>query len=192
MNSYKDTFKTVNVNGTFNGWCGSCNTLTDADKDGIYEITMPLNANDTFEYLYTLDGWRVKETWAGGESCTKTTGTNTNRMSAVAKDSALPAVCWEKCVSCLTAATTNLSSSNVRIYPNPTEGTVNLVAGLAKETSGTIEVIDMLGHKLHTENFSGKSVKTSINMNNMKSGLYMMIINTPGSRYQERVFLNNK
>jgi hypothetical protein len=95
-------------------------------------------------------------------------------------------------VSCLTAATTNLSSSNVRIYPNPTEGTVNLVAGLAKETSGTIEVIDMLGHKLHTENFSGKSVKTSINMNNMKSGLYMVIINTPGSRYQERVFLNNK
>jgi len=35
-------------------------------------------------------------------------------------------------------------------------------------------------------------VKTSINMNNMKSGLYMVIINTPGSRYQERVFLNNK
>lgn len=192
MNGYKDTFKTVNINGTFNGWCGSCNTLTDANKDGIYEITMPLNANDTFEYLYTLDGWRVKETWAGGESCTKTTGTNVNRMSVVAKDSTLPAVCWEKCVSCLTAATTNLSSSNVRIYPNPTEGTVNLFAGLAKETTGTIEVIDMLGHKLHTEDFSGKSIKTSINMNNMKSGLYMVIINTPGSRYQERVFLNNK
>ena len=26
---------TVNLNGTFNGWCGSCNPMTDADNDSV-------------------------------------------------------------------------------------------------------------------------------------------------------------
>ena len=192
MSKNTSTFTAVHINGSFNGWCGTCNPMTDANNDKIYEITLPLNATDTFEYLFTLDGWATKEIFAGGESCTKTTGQFTNRMGVVTADTTLPAYCWEKCVSCLTAGTSALNSNNIRIYPNPTEGTVNLDAGLAKETSGTIEVVDMLGHKLYSENFNGKSINTSINMNNMKSGLYMVIISTPGSRYQERIFINSK
>ena len=39
----------VNINGTFNGWCGECNPMTDDDSDGIYNITMPLTTNTMYE-----------------------------------------------------------------------------------------------------------------------------------------------
>ncbi|MFM8977305.1 MAG: hypothetical protein ACKOJE_04560, partial [Bacteroidota bacterium] len=44
---------TVHINGTFNGWCGSCNTMTDANNDSIYEITLPLLAG-AIEYKFTV------------------------------------------------------------------------------------------------------------------------------------------
>jgi len=37
---------TVNLNGNFNGWCGGCNPMTDADGDSVWEITLPLNIGD--------------------------------------------------------------------------------------------------------------------------------------------------
>ena len=36
MNNVTDAFTTPCVNGTFNGWCGSCNPMTDANADGIW------------------------------------------------------------------------------------------------------------------------------------------------------------
>tara|TARA_R110002074_G_scaffold392616_1_gene578308 strand:+ start:370 stop:540 length:171 start_codon:yes stop_codon:yes gene_type:complete len=40
MNQFGGSFSIVNLNGTFNGWCGSCDTMTDVNNDGVYEITM--------------------------------------------------------------------------------------------------------------------------------------------------------
>jgi 1,4-alpha-glucan branching enzyme len=56
----------VNINGTFNGWCGSCNALTDADGDNVWDITLPLTAGTTIEYKFTVKGWAEQETFAGG------------------------------------------------------------------------------------------------------------------------------
>ncbi|MDB4859250.1 dockerin type I domain-containing protein [Candidatus Marinimicrobia bacterium] len=46
----------VYVNGSFNGWCGSCNPMSDVDEDGIWELTIELGAGE-YEYLYTTNGW---------------------------------------------------------------------------------------------------------------------------------------
>ena len=44
MNTYagsQSALYTVNINGTFNGWCGSCNAMSDADGDGVWDVTLP-------------------------------------------------------------------------------------------------------------------------------------------------------
>ena len=41
-----NTYETVNVNGTFNGWCGACNEMYDDDGDNIYTTTIPLTWNN--------------------------------------------------------------------------------------------------------------------------------------------------
>ena len=63
-----NSFQTVNVNGTFNGWCGACNELYDEDGDNIYTATIPLQTG-TIEYLYTLDGWGEQEIFDSISTC---------------------------------------------------------------------------------------------------------------------------
>ena len=48
------TFTTPEVNGTFNGWCGSCAAMTDADGDGIYVGSTQIIEGATFEYKYIV------------------------------------------------------------------------------------------------------------------------------------------
>ena len=54
------TFTTPEVNGTFNGWCGSCAAMTDADGDNVWEVTIDL-ANGPYEFKYSADGWGIQE-----------------------------------------------------------------------------------------------------------------------------------
>jgi 1,4-alpha-glucan branching enzyme len=36
------SFTTPEVNGTFNGWCGGCNPMTDANGDNVWEVTIAI------------------------------------------------------------------------------------------------------------------------------------------------------
>ena len=89
----------VFLNGNFNGWCGACAPMSDADGDGIWSITIDLG-NGTFEYKFTLDGWTGQEMFAGGEPCTLTTAGFTNRVITIDGNTVIPAVCWNGCYSC--------------------------------------------------------------------------------------------
>lgn len=190
MSNYNGTFTAVNINGSFNSWCGTCNPMTDANNDKVYEISLPLNALDTFEYLFTLDGWAVKETFQGGEGCTKTTGNFTNRLLTVAKDSTLPSYCWESCGICLSAGNKNISNRGIQVYPNPTNSNINVFAQFTEAVNGNISIIDVLGQEVYRASFTGNSVNSTIDMRALKSGVYMAVIQTGKHTYREQIFLN--
>ena len=92
-------FTTPEVNGIFNNWCGSCAPMSDADGDGIWDLTISL-APGTYEYKYSYDNWGGQETLVAGSSCTMTTGTYTNRVLNVSVADSLPVVCWGSCAAC--------------------------------------------------------------------------------------------
>jgi|694.fasta_scaffold26794_3 1,4-alpha-glucan branching enzyme len=92
-------FTTPEVNGTFNGWCGNCNPLTDADADGVWETTLTLQAG-TYEYKFAADAWTTQENLTPGSSCTMTTGANTNRTLNLTANTTLDIVCWGLCTNC--------------------------------------------------------------------------------------------
>lgn len=92
-------FTTPTVNGSFDGWCGNCHPLTDANADGIWETTLSLPAG-TYEYKFAYDNWAGQETLIAGSSCTVTTGAYTNRTVTVSAAATLPVVCWASCVAC--------------------------------------------------------------------------------------------
>lgn len=93
------SFTTVHLNGDFNGWCGTCNPMTDGDGDNVWETTLTLS-NGAIEYKFTVDGWTGQENFVGGESCTVTNGGFTNRSYTVAGDASVGEVCWNACVIC--------------------------------------------------------------------------------------------
>ena len=99
MNEAGASFSHANVNGNFNGWCGDCTIMTDIDDNGVWEITIPLEAG-TYEYKFTYDGWTGQENFTPGPICTITTGDFTNRVLTVTEDVTLPTVCWQSCYAC--------------------------------------------------------------------------------------------
>ena len=92
-------FTTPTVNGSFDGWCGNCHPLTDANADGIWETTLSLPSG-TYEYKFAYDNWAGQETLIAGSSCTVTNSGYTNRTVTVAANATLPVVCWASCVAC--------------------------------------------------------------------------------------------
>ena len=114
----------VSLNGTFNNWCGYCSPMTDANADGIWEITVPLNAG-SYEYKFTATSGGAWENLAPGTSCTVTNFGFTNRSLAVTADATLPTVCWQSCVSCSQApssypVTFQVDMTNVSGFTTPT------------------------------------------------------------------------
>ena len=124
MSEYTGTYGTVNLNGSFAGWCGACIPMDDSDADGIYTVTVDI-APDTIEYKFTLDGWTAQEEFAGGESCTSTIDGFTNRSYAVEADATLPVVCYNSCDACGGGVECLLDSAMVTLTVDMSEETVN-------------------------------------------------------------------
>ena len=93
------TFTTPEVNGTFNGWCGSCAAMSDPDGDNIWDVTIDL-ANGSYEFKFSADNWGIQENLLSGSWCTVTNWGFTNRTLTVSGDTTLPVVCWESCDPC--------------------------------------------------------------------------------------------
>ena len=100
MAGYAGTFGTVNLNGSFNGWCGGCAVMTDDDGDGVYSLEVGLDGG-TVEYKFTVDGWTDQEEFAEGTACTSTIDGYTNRTLDVTGDQVLDVVCWNLCTGCV-------------------------------------------------------------------------------------------
>ena len=99
LSDYAGTFGTVNLNGSFNSWCGPCAVMTDDNADGVYSLTVPL-APGTYEYKFTLDGWTAQEEFTDGDPCTTTIDGYVNRTIDVTEAATLPVVCYNSCDAC--------------------------------------------------------------------------------------------
>ena len=99
MNEVTQSFTTPEINGTFNNWCGACAPMSDANADGIWELTIPLNAG-SYEYKFAADNWAIQETLTQGAPCTVGGAPFINRSLNVTGDVVLDVVCWGSCVNC--------------------------------------------------------------------------------------------
>ncbi|MSP09832.1 MAG: hypothetical protein CK532_02500 [Flavobacteriales bacterium] len=191
MKNYKGaTFTSVYINGNFNGWCGSCNVMTDADKDGIWEVKLPL-PQDSIEYKFTLDGWTGQETLTTGTPCVKTTSGFTNRFLKFSAPTVLTAVCYESCGAC--ASTSGLNKVNIaslNLYPNPTQGLINLNMGLTQKETVSVVVFDVQGNKLYSKTLTGAAVNETIDMTAHSAGVYMVSVTTSKGTIHKEFVLN--
>ena len=174
MNDYVNgggsTTAGVFLNGTFNGWCGTCTPMTDANGDNVWEVTVPLGLG-AIEYKFTVDGWNVSEQFVGGESCTVTNGGFTNRSYNVTAPATIGLVCWESCGACQ-GGISELESA-VAIYPNP----VNTVMTVkATEAMQQIRILDLTGKEV--ANFVANGLTQEINVEALKAGIYTIQIAT--------------
>ncbi len=98
MSQYTGTFNTMELNGTFNNWCGNCAQMTNTGNN-IWEITVELPAGP-IEYKFSFDNWAGQENLIEGMPCTVTNFGFTNRSYNVTGDATLPVVCFASCQAC--------------------------------------------------------------------------------------------
>ena len=188
------SFSQVNLNGTFNNFCGTCAVMTDSDNDMVYELTVNLSTMDTAEYLFTLDGFSTGlEQFPIGAICTKTTitptDTFTNRYFAPNQDTTLSAVCWNSCSPCLTGFEGPELRDLVKVYPNPSEGFLKIggLENLSNELS--ITVWDVHGRRLESYSSENK-IEETLDLTNLSNGIYLISFDTGKETWSETIVIN--
>ncbi len=189
------SWNNVNLNGTFNNWCGACAVMTDADMDSIYEITVTV-PQDTIEYKFTMDGWSTDEQLTSGDPCTITIvdGGNTfiNRIFVPTGDTTLPVVCWEACAGCDEVSTTEFTWINdINIFPNPSYGIVQVDANLSDREDVTIEVVSMHGQVVYKSEQNAQHINERIDLSSASNGMYMIRISNDRFTHAEKIVISH-
>jgi hypothetical protein len=144
MSQVTDPFTTPELNGTFNGWCGNCNAMSDADGDNVWDVTVALNVGDTIEYKYSADSWTIQEMNDPNAPCTNGDPTYTNRVYVVpSSDATIGEVCWGSCDPCSNGINNGLA--DMMIYPNPADQIINISS---RDQISKVVVKDVLGKEI--------------------------------------------
>ncbi|MEN9744046.1 MAG: hypothetical protein RLZZ65_1851 [Bacteroidota bacterium] len=161
----------VFLNGNFNGWCGSCTPMTDANNDNVWDVTVGIPAGN-IEYKFTVDGWNDSEQFDATATCIDPVNDGfNNRFYVVAAAATLPEVCWESCSDCV-AGVEEIANA-VSLYPNPVNSVMTIKAAASMTA---IQVLDLSGKVV--AQFAGNGLTQEINVDNLKAGIYTLQITT--------------
>jgi hypothetical protein len=168
----------VHVAGDFQGWSPSTTPMTDANNDGIYEVTVTVPANSSIQYKF-ING----NAWGSDEpvpSACAVTGTTNRGATFAYGDSTMNPVCFGKCTDC--AAGLGESLQNVSLFPNPTRGQFNL-ARMDAATEVEVSVLDLQGKVLTVAKWNEGVDTLSIDLSSFANGVYMVrMTSEEGSR----------
>ena len=189
MVDYSGTFTTPEVNGVFNNWCGNCAAMTDADNDGIWEITIPITT-DSIEYKFSYDNWGGQENMTQGAPCTKTTGTFTNRVAAISSDTTLPAVCFSSCDPCARVGLDeNILVQGLKVYPNPASTSLNVSGMMTQLDNYLVNISDISGKVLISKSIKASEINENFDVSALKNGIYFISVENGASRSTEKFFI---
>jgi hypothetical protein len=176
MRHYKQPFTKVYVSGTINNWAADANELTDADKDKIYEGSVAAVPAGKHEFKFQLDAWAKQEEFKGGEPCTVTTGTFTNRKMDVNGDTTLTAFCFNSCSKCTAVGTNDVFADDL-ITIQPTVATDEVLVTFSEnfdENAKQINLMSLDGRRVATYEIAPNTRQQIISVSTMPNGLYLI------------------
>ena len=184
-------FQTPEVNGTFNGWCGSCWAMEDPDGDDIWEFTALIGAGDSIQFKYSTDNWNLQEDLDSSLSCVSVAfdpgAPNgwgyVNRLEVINSETVLDVVCWNDCVECQGQSFVGENlTDKILLYPNPSKGTINIKS---TENINQIKIYSVLGKLIYSEKGFANLNEYSIDLD--QNGLYYVTVYTENSVLTDKI-----
>ena len=91
VGAYSGSVSAASMFGSFSGWDGNGNPMSDVDGDGVYELTLALEPG-LQEYKYRIN-FSADESFDGSEPCTTDPAEYVNRVIDVADNVTLDTLC---------------------------------------------------------------------------------------------------
>lgn len=158
----------VDIAGSFNGWNGADHHMEDTDGDGIYTLAIAgFSIWQNFEYKYRINGnWNTSEFPDGGP----------NRVYRSTYYNVLDDV-YNNGLGTMGIETSSIINS-IKVYPNPTEGFVNLEVGNVRPIDIKITVAAINGQVVY-QNLIQSTINHSerIDLSGFGKGIYFVRIN---------------
>jgi hypothetical protein len=189
MSDVTDPFTAPELIGTFNGWCGNCNAMSDVDGDNVWDVIVSLTTGENVEYKYSADSLAIQEMNDPGAPCTNSDSTNSNRVLTVpASDSILGVVCWASCDPCIVVPPTGLNDriSNVKIYPNPANNVLNISSS---EIIQKVEVLDVVRRVIISKTLNSSNY--ILDVSNLNSNVYFISYYINGVVNTKKMIINS-
>ena len=179
--------ETTNTGGVFLGadfenFNGSI-AMTDTDGDDIWETTVMLPKNASYEFKY-INGpnWVTSENFDPIQDslCTITTGNVTNRIVGIgASDTATAAYCYNYCIDCQSVSVNDVSlTAAFEMMPNPANNFVRLAFNDEfMSIEKTITVFNSVGQEVFN-NITNHVNTYEINTAAFAKGMYFITVQT--------------
>ncbi len=181
-------FSSVDLNGSFNGFCGSCAPMTDIGNN-VYELTVTLEQG-TYEYLFTLDGFVTgQESFEDGDPCTSTIDGFVNRTIDVDSDETLDNVCWNSCFACGASSVIEYQQDAFSIFPNPSSGdTQILLAPDFYDQIAQVNIFTIAGEKVSSLALSSLN-DGHLDLSGLSEGMYLIEVRSDEFRSLESLMI---
>jgi len=186
MNAYTGSFTTAFVSGTFNGWSGNANPLTD-NGSGIWSTTIALPYNN-YEYKFQVDEWASQEVFAGGEDCTMQSGNYVDRTIEVDGDETL-CYDWNSCQACLVSVD-DVETTIFSVQPTLVNAQTTLIFGSDFTAAKTINLYNATGQNIHTMNIAAGTPQHTMDARELPNGIYFIHIQTENKQQTQRIVVN--
>ena len=64
---YVSIYNVLKLDGTFNGWCGNCWAMSDADGDNVWDVSGKVLKNTAHEFKFSADAFSIEENLFSGD-----------------------------------------------------------------------------------------------------------------------------
>lgn len=173
----------VHIAGNFQGWDPETTPMDDADQDDIWEITIQLGGNNTYQYKF-ING----DGWGEDESIPVDCAVDNNRSIDVGTtDLITTAFCFASCEACITDGAIDLAlDRSLRLFPNPNKGQFELAFDLPESQELNIRIYTPIGQLIQhqTRNFQAGHNQMSLNV--ATKGLFFVEISGENGRVNRR------
>lgn len=193
MNSYTEPYTTVYVAGSFAGWSGVANPMTDDDGDGVYTTTISMLPT-TIEYKFELDDWAVSEEFNDGDPCTVTdpTGAFVNRVLEVGNSDVEVCFLWSTCTACMPLGVSSIEATDNLFVISPSLVQSYTTIQLNETYRGEKELIlfNTLGEIISIEKIGNGIQEYRLSAEDLQNGLYYLNIQTDGVQQTQKFIVN--
>ena len=170
------------------GWKGACISVTSENGQRIGKVTMTEGSSQTIvlpllkgnlNFIWNHGWYHTSPQYDTDDECSFVIK-NTNDEVLYTSDEHSDGIFLTYNNDCENTAVAEVSASNVRLYPNPTNGMVNIES----EGSMNISVMNMLGQKVMETTATDNA---TLDLSGFGAGIYMIRIETANGTMTEKI-----